>query len=61
MKVVGDFVGVGADERALDLVDSAVEIFERHVSELVGKIAPKLRIEVLPEGAAAPDHVLPQP
>src|SRR4029079_8585886 len=55
MKVVGDFVGVGADERALDLVDGAVERVLRYIAELAGEGGLELRKVVVPEWAAAAD------
>ena len=60
MQVVGHFVGIGADERALDLVHRTIERVQRHVAELGRECLLKQRIEMLPEAAAAADEVLPQ-
>ena len=59
VQIVGHLVGVGADQRPLDLVDGAIERLERHALELAREGSAQLRIEMLPEAAAAPDHVLP--
>ena len=61
VQIVGHLVGVGADQRPLDLVDGAVEGLQRHALELAGEGIAQLRIEMLPEAAAAADHVLPKP
>ena len=37
VQVVRHLVGIGADQRALDLVDGAIEGFERHLSEMIGE------------------------
>ena len=37
VQIVGHLVGVGADQRALDLVDGAVERVERHAPSCSGK------------------------
>ena len=47
VQVVGHLVGVGADQRALDLVDRAVERVERHAAELLRERRLQPRIEVL--------------
>src|SRR5262249_60780538 len=61
VEIVGDLVGVSADERALDLVDGAIESVERHIAELFGELVLQRRIVVFPEWTAARDHVLPEP
>ena len=60
VEIVGHFVGISADQRALDLVDGAVEHVERHVAELHGKSRLQLWVEVPPETTAAADEVLPE-
>ncbi len=60
VEVVGHLVGVGADERALDLVDRPVELLEGHRAELLGEGCLEQRVVVPPEGARAADQVLPQ-
>ena len=37
VQIVGDLVGVGADQRPRDLVDGAVEGRQRHICELIGE------------------------
>ena len=60
MQVVGDLVGVGADERALHLVDGAIEGLHGDRLERLRECPLELGIEELPEGAAATHDVLPQ-
>ena len=60
MQVVGHLVGVGADERALDAVDRAVERVQRNGLELPEERLLQPRIEVFPEAAAPADEILPQ-
>ena len=60
MQVVGHLVGVGADQRGLDLVDGPVKGVERHAAQLPGKGLLQAGVEKGPEAAAAPDEVLPQ-
>src|ERR1700730_7672946 len=61
MEVIGDLVGIRADQRALHLVDRAIEGLEPNLSELVGEGIPQNRVKVFPEGAAAADHIFPKP
>jgi hypothetical protein len=61
VKVVGDLVRVGADQRAFHLVDRAVESPQRYIPELVREGVTELGIKMLPEAAAAADDVLPKP
>ena len=61
VKIVSHLVGIGADQRSLDLVDGAIERVERDLRELVRKRPMQQRIIALPEGAAARDHDFPQP
>ena len=60
MQVVGRLVGLDADERRPDVVDGEDEVVERHVAEGVKEHLASARKEVLPEGPAAADLVLPQ-
>ena len=60
MEVVGDFVGVGADEAGLDAVDGAVEGIEVDGAELVGEGLLELGVEVVPEGLASAYEVFPE-
>src|ERR1700724_2070755 len=61
MEVIGDLVGIRADQRALHLVDRAIEGLEPNLSELVEEGIPQNRVKVFPEGAAAADHIFPKP
>jgi len=60
VEVVGDFVGVGADEAGGDGVDGVVEGVEVDGSELVGEGLLELGVEVVPEGAGAAYEVFPE-
>src|ERR1700730_17996088 len=60
VEVVGDLVGIRADQRALHLVDRAIGL-EPNLSELVGEGIPQSGVKMFPEGAAAADHVFPKP
>src|SRR5438105_6131740 len=57
VQIVGYLVGVGSYQRALDLVDGAMENLDRHVSERGREGLAERRIEVLPQVEAAPDHI----
>src|SRR3982074_1900328 len=61
MEVIGDLVGIRADQRPLHLIDRAIEGLEPNLSELVGEGIPQNRVKVFPEGAAAADHIFPKP
>ena len=60
VQVVGDLVGLDADQRRLDEVGGAHELLERDVAELLGERLPDLGEVPLPERARAADHVLPE-
>ncbi len=59
VEIVGHLVGVGADERARDLVDGAIEGLTRNLSQLLRKLLLQFRIILLPEIPAAPDQIFP--
>src|SRR5437899_2045113 len=58
VQVVRSPVRVDPDQRRPDSIDRAVELVELHVAERREHLL-ELRIEVPPEGEAAPDKVLP--
>ena len=60
VQVIGQLVGIRADQRALYLVDRPVEGIQRHAAQLSREGRLQLRVEVFPKAAAAPNHVLPQ-
>ena len=61
VEIVGHLVGVGADQRAFDPVDGAIEGLRRDGAERIGEGVLQHRIKMLPEATTAPDHVFPQP
>src|SRR5208337_3270655 len=61
MEVIGDLVGIRADQGSLHLVDRTVEGLEAYLPELVGERIPQSREKMFPEGAAAAHHILPKP
>src|SRR3984893_14565130 len=61
VEVIGDLVGIRADQRAFHLVDCAIERLEPNLSELVGEGIPQNRVKGFPEGAAAADYISPKP
>ena len=61
MEVIGDLVGIPADQRALHLVDRAVKGLEPYLPELIREGIPQNRVKMLPERAAAADQIFPQP
>ena len=60
VQVVGDLVGLDADQRRLDEVGRAHERVERDVAQLLGERVLDLGQVALPERARAADHVLPE-
>ena len=60
VQVVGDLVGLDADQRRLDQVGGAHERVERDVLQLLGERGLDLGQVALPERARAADHVLPE-
>src|SRR5262249_8608213 len=61
MKVIGHFVGIGADQRSFHFVDSAIESLKGHLPELVWKGALQQRIKVLPEATTTTYDIFPKP
>ena len=61
MQVVRRLVGVDADVRGLDAVDRPVEALLVDVADGLGERGLERRVEVVPEGPAATDDVLPHP
>ena len=60
VQVIGDLVGLDADQRRLDQVGGAHELIERDVVQLHGERLPDLVQMPLPERPRAADHVLPE-
>ena len=60
VQIVGHFVGIGADQRALYFVDGAIEGLERYVFELCWEGSLQAGVVVLPEGPRSADLVFPQ-
>ena len=61
VQVVGRLVGLHPDQRRPHVVDRRIEVVQPDVGQRLGKTALGLGEEVLPEGPAPSDHVLPQP
>src|SRR6185437_13498963 len=61
MQIVGRLVGVSANDGARHFVDGPMEHGNWNAPELVRKNLLQRGIKMLPEIAAAPDHVLPEP
>jgi len=59
VEVVGQLVGLGADERGFHPVHGPVEGLQGNGPQAVGKDFLQFRVEVLPEGQAPGDQVLP--
>ena len=60
VQIVGDFVGICADQRAFDLINRPIKLVQRDLLELVRETLPEQRVVVLPEGAAPSDLILPE-
>src|SRR5436190_18977605 len=61
VQIVGHLVGVSANDGARYFVDCPMEHGNRNAPELLRKYPLQRRIKMLPEIAAPPDHVLPEP
>ena len=61
MQAVGQFVGLDADEGRLRLVHCPVELFLRHVAQLLGEELLKLGKNSLNKGPGATDNILIEP
>ena len=61
MQIIGDLVGIRADQGAFNLVDRAVKGLEPCLPELIWKTIPQNRVKMLPERAAAADDIFPKP
>ena len=61
MQIIGDFIGVRANQRAFHLIDRAIESVEPYLSELIRKPILQNRVKVLPKRAAAADDIFPKP
>ena len=59
MEVVGDLIGLDADERGRDAVDGADDLFRRKLLER-REVMAGARMPVLPERNAAAHMVLPE-
>ena len=59
-QVVGDLVGLDADQRRLDQIGRAHELIDGDVAELRRERRLELAQVTLPERARATDHVLPE-
>jgi len=60
VQVVGDLIGLCADESGAHDVHSAIEIIQPHIRQLLREEGSQDGEVMLPEGLAAPDHVFPQ-
>src|SRR5262249_12038871 len=61
VQIVSQLVGIGSYQRARNLVDGAMEGFDRHVRERGREGFAERRIEVPPQAEAAPDDIFPEP
>ena len=59
MQVIGDFIGLGANERLANAVDRTVKRIDGNTAKLLGKALPKARIVMLPKPTAPTDKVFP--
>ncbi len=61
VQVIGDLVGLGANQRRFDAVDRGIELVDGDIGKLRRKDFLEARIIVLPESDAAANLVFPQP